>query len=279
VSTDPDCGRLTVFGGVLVLSGTLLFVATELIGMSRVALAPVYMFSPLVAGLTVCYRYDVAPSTVGFRVGRPRWLVVSILITPLLVGLTLVVAVAFPGVGLDTSADPMPGVTFSGALVTVGFAIVAGVTINALLAFGEEFGWRGYLLWELAPLGFWRGSGVIGAVWGVWHAPLVLAGHNYPSFPVAGIVAMTVACIAFSPVYTYLVLRADSVFAAVFFHGVFNGFAGIVPVYTAADTLVLSELVASPVGMAGIVAFLSATVGIALRGAPEPDQRSAGSWG
>ena len=270
-----DRGRLAVFGGVLILSGVLLFVAAEFTGTSRVALAPVYMFSPFAAGLAVCYRYDIRLSTVGFRVGRPRWLVVSILAAPLLVGLTLLLAVAFPGVGLNTGADPIPWLNLSGVPVTLGFAIAAGVTINALLAFGEEFGWRGYLLWELAPLGFWRASGAVGAVWGVWHAPLVLAGHNYPSFPVAGIVAMTVACIVFSPVYTYLVSRANSVFAAVFFHGVFNAFAGVVSVYSAAKTSVLSELVASPVGLAGVAVFLSVAIGIALHGAPKPN----GPWG
>lgn len=64
---------------------------------------------------------------------------------------------------------------------------------------------------------------------------------------------MTLATVAVSPVYTYLTVRAESVLAATFFHGSFNGLGVLSLVYLAgADNLLLS-----PVGVAGVgAAFL-----------------------
>ena len=278
-TTEPDVRRLATFLGALVLLGGILIIASRFTDMSMVALAPVYMFTPLLAGLAVCLVYGIRFRAVGVRLGRPRWQAVSAIAALPLVGLTIAFAVAVPDVGFDATADPLPGMALPSGVagLAAGIALVLGigVTINAVFAFGEEFGWRGYLLWELAPLGFWKASVVIGALWGVWHAPVILDGYNYPSFPLVGVVAMTVACISFSPVYTYLVLRAESVFAAALLHGVFNAAAGAVLVFTVADEPILAELVASPVGLAGVAAFGLAAAAIAVAGAPTLDRSFA----
>lgn len=270
--TNPDKRRLALFLGVLAVFAALLHIIARFANISPIALAPIYMFSPLIAGLVVSLRVDVPLSDVGLQIGRVRWLAVAAVAALPLVGLTLVLAVAVPSVGFDPTVDPVPWLElpsgFPGLLATFGLILGLGTTVNALFAFGEEFGWRGYLLWELAPLGFWKASMAIGAVWGIWHAPIIVAGYNYPSFPLIGVFAMTVACISFSPVYTYLVVRAESVFAATLLHGVFNGSGGIVIAYAAAESPILEELVASPVGVAGVLAFGIATAGIAVSGAP-----------
>jgi membrane protease YdiL (CAAX protease family) len=111
------------------------------------------------------------------------------------------------------------------------------------------------LLEELSPLGFWKVSGLTGAVWGLWHAPIILQGHNFPEAPIAGVFVMTVATVAVSPVYTYLTVRAESVLAAAFFHGSFNGLGALSVVYLAGA----GNLVTAPVGIAGIGAALLAT--------------------
>jgi membrane protease YdiL (CAAX protease family) len=267
-----DRRRLALFAGVLVAAAAALVAGAWAAGVSRVALAPAYMFSPLLAGAVVCWRSDVGFGQVGLRVGRPRWLVAAALAALPLVLLTLALAVAVPGVGFDAAADPVPGLALpdgpAGVAAALGLGLALGATVNAAFAFGEEFGWRGYLLWELAPLGFWRVSALVGGLWGVWHAPVITAGYNYPSFPLVGVAAMTVATVAFSPVYTYLVLRAESVLAAALFHGVFNGTAGLVVAYAVADDVALGELVASPVGAAGVAAFALGAGAIAARGAP-----------
>ena len=276
---SPSPERLRLFALILVLSALVLVVVSYLANLSTIQLAPIYMFSPMVAGLLVCFRHDVTLSTVGLRIGRYRWLLIALLISLPLVAVTLALSLIVPGIVLDLGADPAPGLPIPdgwlGLVVILGFVLVIGGSINTVFAFGEEFGWRGYLLWELAPLGFWKASLVIGAVWGIWHAPVILAGYNYPSFPVFGVLVMTLACIAFSPLYTYLVIRAESVLAAAFLHGVFNGSAGFVLVYAVTDEALLRELLASPVGLAGIVTFTGVALVIHILGVPTLDREFA----
>lgn len=266
-----DNRRLGLYIGILVGFAVILSGAAQLLDTSPVALAPAYMFTPLVAGLFVTWRHDIPRTAIGLQLGRGRWLAVAAIAALPLVGLTLALAIAIPGVAFEPT-DPLPGMPLPsgpvGLLATVAIVLGLGTTVNAAFALGEEVGWRGYLLWELAPLGFWRASAGIGALWGLWHAPVIVAGYNYPSFPVAGVVAMSVATLAYSPVYTYLVVKAESVLAAAFLHGVFNASAGVVIAFAVTDDAVLDELVASPVGAAGVVAFGLAALAIALVGAP-----------
>lgn len=270
--TAVDRSRLTLFVSILVVFAVALHTVSRIFEVSPIALAPAYMFSPMIAGLVVCFRRDIPLVKAGLRIGRVRWLAVAAVIALPLVGLTLLLAIAVPGVGFDPTIDPVPWLELPsgilGVIATFGLVLGLGVTVNAIFAFGEEFGWRGYLLWELAPWGFWKASFAIGTVWGIWHAPIIVAGYNYPSFPSIGVAVMTIACLSFSPLYTYLVIRAESVIAAALLHGVFNGSAGIVTVYAVSDSVVLGELIANPVGGAGILAFGLATVGIAYVGPP-----------
>ncbi|WP_176548345.1 CPBP family intramembrane glutamic endopeptidase [Natrinema sp. CBA1119] len=230
--TDPDSGRIGIFVGILLVAAAALVLIAASLDMNPITLAPAYMFSPMVAGLAVCLSQGIPLADAGLQRGRLRWLAAAAVVALPLIGLTLAFALAIPGIGFDPTADPIPGVALPpgllGVAVTVGLALVLGATVNAIFAFGEEFGWRGYLLWELAPWGFWKASFAIGALWGIWHTPVIVAGYNYPSFPYIGVIAMTIACLSFSPVYTYIVLRARSVLAAAILHGVFNGSAGLV---------------------------------------------------
>jgi hypothetical protein len=58
--------------------------------------------------------------------------------------------------------------------------LLIGIPVGALLAFGEEYGWRGYLLPKLRPLGEFKASLLIALIWAPWHLPVLLAGLNYP---------------------------------------------------------------------------------------------------
>jgi hypothetical protein len=77
------------------------------------------------------------------------------------------------------------------------------------------------LLSELAPLGFWKLALWTGVIWGIWHIPLILLGFQFPDGSVVGIFTMIIATLAWSPIYTYLTVRARSVLAATFFYGSF----------------------------------------------------------
>jgi hypothetical protein len=51
---------------------------------------------------------------------------------------------------------------------------------NIPFTFGEEYGWRGYLLPRLLSLGEVRATLLVALIWGPWHVPFLLAGLNYP---------------------------------------------------------------------------------------------------
>ncbi|RQH00881.1 CPBP family intramembrane glutamic endopeptidase [Natrarchaeobius oligotrophus] len=260
------------------------FVAVSwLLEVSMIVLAPAYMFTPFFAGVVTCVVGPPSFERAGLRVpwSRLRWLAVAAAapIVLLLAGTAL--ALAVPGVEFVPDANPLTGegTEFAPAdepagpslpdwplnlLVAIVAALIFGVTINAIFALGEEFGWRGVLLTELAPLGFWKASAVIGVLWGVWHAPVILEGYNYPNYPIVGVAVMTAACLAMSPVYTYLTVNARSVLAPTLFHGTFNAFAAVMFVFAQGG----SELVVNPVGAIGIAVFGLAAAAIAIRGAP-----------
>jgi len=156
---------------------------------------------------------------------------------------------------MERQAKTLPLHPFWLALIQ---GLIAGPTVNAIAAFGEELGWRGLLLRELEGLGFWKASAIIGVVWGFWHAPLILQGHNYPEHPWAGVFMMTVMTVLLSPLLSYVTLRAASVIAAAIFHGTFNATAGLAILVVTGG----SDLSVGVTGLAGFIALLLANVGL-----------------
>ena len=136
-------------------------------------------------------------------------------------------------------------------------ALLLAPILNALFCFGEEFGWRAYLLPRLLPLGTRRAVLLTGLIWGVWHAPVIAMGHNYgldyPGAPWLGIVAMIWFCAALGTIFSWLTLKEGSVWPAVIGHGAINGIAalGLVAQKGAPNTL----LGPAPTGLIGGLFF------------------------
>ena len=137
-------------------------------------------------------------------------------------------------------------------LLTLIQAMVAGYTINAFFAFGEELGWRSYLLKALQEKKFLSVSLITGIVWGLWHFPLILIGHNYPQYPVLGVGLMTIWCILLSPVMTYITIKSKSVITAAIFHGCLNAISGVVILYVTGG----NNLTNGVTGASGFIALL-----------------------
>lgn len=134
-------------------------------------------------------------------------------------------------------------------VITIVSGLFAGVTINALFAFGEEYGWRNYLVDALREKKFVCATVFIGLVWGLWHFPLILLGHNYPQHSIVGVFMMVVFCVLASFIETYLVIKAKSVFPAAIFHGTINAVAGL-------NVLVIkggNDLINGMTGLSGFV--------------------------
>ena len=137
-------------------------------------------------------------------------------------------------------------------IIQVASALVAGYTINAVFAFGEELGWRGYLLKTLKNKKLLPVSLIIGTVWGLWHFPLILIGHNYPHHPVAGVGMMIIFCILLSPIMIYIVIKSKSVITAAVFHGMNNAIGGIAALYIVGG----NDLLNGVCGLSGFITLL-----------------------
>jgi uncharacterized protein len=107
-------------------------------------------------------------------------------------------------------------------LQTIALVIIATLPLQALLVspinFGEEWGWRGYLLPRLLPLGQWPALVTTGVIWGLWHAPLILMGFDYPQHHILGILLLTVFCVITSVILGWTRLATGSVWRAVLGH-------------------------------------------------------------
>jgi uncharacterized protein len=104
-------------------------------------------------------------------------------------------------------------------------SILVGLTLNALFAFGEELGWRGYLwqqMGQFESLSDVQRKCILGTVWGLWHTPLILQGYNFPGQPIAGIGYMLVSCIALTFILTDFTDRYNTVIVAALIHGMIN---------------------------------------------------------
>ena len=100
-------------------------------------------------------------------------------------------------------------------------------------------------------MGFWKSSALIGLIWGLWYAPLILLGLNYPQHPELGVLIMIGWTIVIAPAFSYIRLKAKSVIAAAIFHGTINAVPGLaVVLLTGGD-----ELTVAITGLAGFIAF------------------------
>ncbi|MBR5216309.1 MAG: CPBP family intramembrane metalloprotease [Bacteroidales bacterium] len=206
--------------------------------------ASLYMLLPLITAVVI-QKIDkeklASTSLFGFKINW-AWLVAWIL--PVVIVLsTILVNMLMPGCEFNADlsstipADSVPEeqkelfTLFMNPtimiVVTIVSGLFAGVTINAVFAFGEEYGWRNYLIAALKEKKFVCASIFIGIIWGIWHFPLILLGHNYPQHSVAGVFMMVVFCVLASFVETYFVLKTKSVFTAAIFHGTINAVAGL----------------------------------------------------
>ena len=101
-------------------------------------------------------------------------------------------------------------------------SLFAAPFLNSIAAFGEEWGWRGYLLPRLMPLGKWKAYLIVGVVWGLWHAPMIAVGFNYPGTPILGILMMVLLTTALGIFVNEMTLHYQSAILAGWIHGVFN---------------------------------------------------------
>ena len=246
---------------------------------SATILTVTYMFIPMISVILVekvIHNEKLKPNLlISFKINK--WFFIAWLITPIMSFATLGISLLLPDVTyspemtgmvnrfedmltpeqleqMKNASETMPIHPIWLALLQ---GLIAGATINAIAGFGEELGWRGFLLKSFKEMNFLKASIIIGFIWGVWHSPLILMGHNYPQHPEIGVLMMTIWCILLTPFFLYFTVRAKSVIAAAIMHGTLNATAGIaIMVIDGGNDLT--------VGMTGLAGFISLIVVLVL---------------
>lgn len=250
--TVIDWRRIATFLGLTVaidwgLVGLMLLAGVRFEGLAVGVIGVAYMIVPALVVIGLARRWGVGLREYGVRFPG-RWELVLAPLLPMVITVLSVVAAVLLGFAdfdpsgmayierlraqgagelADVAAEQVSRLPINVVLLAFLGAPIAGFTINGLFAFGEELGWRGFLQRELAPLGFARASALIGAIWGLWHAPLILLGHNFPDHPRLGVLVMTAACVLLGILISWVTLRAGTVIAAAIAHGTLNALAGV----------------------------------------------------
>lgn len=140
--------------------------------------------------------------------------------------------------------------------------------LNFVTCFGEEWGWRGYLLPKMKNLLPTVPTLLVtGVIWGLWHAPLTIIGHNYGlgywGFPFTGIAMMCLFCIVLGIFLSYVTLKTGSCIPAIIGHGAINGIAAIGMYFTIDGGNPF--IGPAPTGFIGIIPFAIIAVFMAVR--------------
>ena len=211
---------------------------------------------PVLKGLDISFNFN-------------RWWVIGWLLIPVLAMAVLGMTLLMPGAKwapdsemMQTALQSMPeGFGIWGLIgITMVSGLFSGISINAIFAFGEEIGWRGYLMKLLKGRKFLLAVLLIGVIWGFWHAPLILNGHNYPQHPVAGVFMMVLFCLLLTPMLMYFRIKGGSVIVPAIMHGTFNAVVGI----TNLVVTPYNDLLYGGPGLAGMIVLLLVNVGLFL---------------
>jgi membrane protease YdiL (CAAX protease family) len=227
------------------------------------------MWCPGLAGLATCKYLGRDLSTLGWKWGKNQYEVMGYLV-PLGYASVAYALVWLSGLGgfynprlvelvsKDLGLGPMP----PAITIVLYFLFMAtiGVIQGVPTVLGEEIGWRGFLVPELAKRhGFAATAIISGFIWAIWHYPLLLLGDYHPNTPVwyyLPLFTLLVPVISF--VWTWLRLKSGSLWPCVLLHAAHNTFIqrffDPVTVYSRK-----TEYVAGEFGIAlGVIAILVA---------------------
>jgi len=194
------------------------------------------MWSPGLAGMITQLIFERSLRGLGWKLGKFKYLAAAFLlplayclVTYGITWLTDLGGIPNPEM-MEVSKQAFGGITASPALqvilailVTVFFGMFAGL-ISGL---GEEIGWRGLFVPELAKVTtFTRAALISGGVWALWHFPLLFfSDYNLPGAPrwYAGLM-FAVMVIGISFAFAWLRLKSGSLWTAALLHAMHNVF-------------------------------------------------------
>jgi membrane protease YdiL (CAAX protease family) len=210
--------------GAYLVVVALLSAAVDVVILStrEVNFALVLMCMPALACVAVRLARGEGFTDVSFRFGGLRtWLAIGLaLLLPFVVGLLAYVPAWLSGLA---SFGPAPSGSPADFQSLLWQALTLGLLLGLPFAFGEELGWRGYLVPRLLDARVPYPLVVSGVIWGAWHLPLIFAGlYASGSQPaLSGAIFMAVVIPA-AILFAWLRLATGSLWPAVVAHAAWN---------------------------------------------------------
>ena len=97
---------------------------------------------------------------------------------------------------------------------------------------------------------------ISGVIWGFWHAPAILQGHNYPDRPLLGVGMMIVFTVLLGIFFSWLYLKTASPWAPALGHGTVNAVAGLPLLLLTGVDLTLGGTLTSVSGWLALAALI-----------------------
>jgi membrane protease YdiL (CAAX protease family) len=175
-----------------------------------------YTFLPAIIAVLLVFILEKRWSLGGFSLAKfdPLYMLLGFLIPVVLyvINMTLMTQ-AF-------SYTLKPNIQWKKILPSIPLSILVLVVFVA----GEEIGWRGFLQTPLIErFGGVVGVIVLGIIWGIWHAPVALRGHNLNShFWAEAFVLYPYVCVCYSFPLAFLTIQSGSIWPALVFHATNN---------------------------------------------------------
>jgi len=192
--------------------------------------------SPAISAILTQLLIEKTIGGLGWSSGLTSFTLLSYAI-PLIYGLIVYVITWFTGLGGVSVAAlynqvnghaPNGMYDFSSFLASYVFKTATlGVLFSCVTAFGEELGWRGLLVPELAKkFSFTFTALFSGGIWALWHYPaILLLKYNNPDAPLLfEMICFTLLAINVSFILAWLRLKSRSVWPAVLLHASHNTF-------------------------------------------------------
>lgn len=192
------------------------------------------MWSPGLAAILTQLIATRSLRGLGWRFGSARWLGISYFL-PVVYTLPVYAFTWFTGIG--TFSNPRlfasiaekyssPNLATTVAIILL-LELTVGMAENLISGLGEEIGWRGLLVPELAKVtSFTKTALISGIIWAVWHMPGIfladLSGSGTPKAYAAAMFAVLLISISFP--FAWLTLKSGSLWPAAVLHASHNLF-------------------------------------------------------
>jgi uncharacterized protein len=193
------------------------------------------MWCPGIAALATQIVHHDSVRDLGWRWGKTRYQIMSYLIPVFYVsvayGLVWITGLGgFSGVELVKGLGAQFGLEHLPAwIIPFGYLVVIvtlGTAVSCISAMGEEIGWRGFLVPNLAKITSYPKVALIsGVIWAVWHCPLLFfADYNGGTHAWYGATCFTVMVVGVSFAFAWMRLKSGSLWTGVFLHASHNLF-------------------------------------------------------